>query len=92
MIKINDRYYIDADEHCYMLKEARTIKDKKSKNYGKSTYKTLGYHSTIDFCLNGLIKKELREFISKSEEKGIKDLIQKMKELEEFIDGLDLKR
>ena len=35
MIKIDDKFFIDADSNSYTLKEKDKIQDKKSKNYGE---------------------------------------------------------
>ena len=39
MIKIDENFYIDADDNCYTLKEKTKVKDKKSKNYGEEAWK-----------------------------------------------------
>lgn len=33
MIKVTDRFYIDANSNCYMLKEKVIVQDENSKNY-----------------------------------------------------------
>lgn len=90
MIKINERYYIDADTNCYALKEKRQIQDKTSKNFGEYVYKDLGYYVTIEQAINGFIKKSLREYVEKEEEKSIADLKKEIKKLQDFIKKLDL--
>ena len=35
MIKITDRFYINATTNCYILQEKTTVQDENSKNYGK---------------------------------------------------------
>ena len=40
MIKINDKFCIDADEQQFTLKEIGTVQDEKSKNYGEETQTT----------------------------------------------------
>lgn len=90
MIKINERYYIDADTHCYVLREKKQIQDENSKNYGNYIYKDLGYYVTIEQAINGFIKKALREYISTEDEKSIADLKKEFKKLQDFIKKLDL--
>jgi hypothetical protein len=90
MIKINERYYIDADTHCYVLREKKQIQDESSKNYGNYIYKDLGYYVTIEQAINGFIKKALREYISTEDEKSIADLKKEFKKLQDFIKKLDL--
>ena len=90
MIKINERYYIDADTNCYVLREKKQIQDESSKNYGNYIYKDLGYYVTIEQAINGFIKKALREYISTEDEKSIADLKKEFKKLQDFIKKLDL--
>ena len=53
MVKITDRFYINATTNCYILQEKTKIKDENSKNYGQEVFKDLGYYTTIDSCLKG---------------------------------------
>jgi len=43
MIKITDRFYINANTNSYVLQEKTTVKDEQSKNYGQEIFKDLGY-------------------------------------------------
>ena len=90
MIRITDRFYIDANANCYTLKEKTIIQDKDSKNFGKEIFKDLGYYVNLESCLNGLVKTTTREYIAKNDAE-IKDLIKEIKRQEEFIESLDLK-
>ena len=56
MIKITDKFFINATTNCYILEEKSTIQDKESKNYGKEVFKEIGYYTTIVGCLKGLEK------------------------------------
>ena len=38
MIKVTDRFYIDATRESYVLKEKMKVTDKESKNYGEEYY------------------------------------------------------
>lgn len=89
MIRITDRFYIDANTNCYTLKEETTIQDKESENYGKEVFKDLGYYVSLEHYLKGLLKTNIREYISKNDVE-IKDLIKELKKQEEFIESLDL--
>ena len=88
MIKITDRFYINATSKCYTLTEKIKITDKDSKNFGKEVLKELGYYTTLEGCLDGIIKTELREFIGKKEENSISDLKQEQQSLQDFIKSL----
>lgn len=90
MIKLTDRFYINATSNCYTLQEKTIIQDEKSKNFGNEKFKDLGYYTTIRGCLDGLLKVTLREYISKDNEKTIKDLKEFIIEQEKFLDSLKL--
>lgn len=89
MVRITDRFYIDANTNCYTLKEKTTIQDKESENYGKEVFKDLGYYVSLEYCLKGLLKTTTREYISKNDTE-IRDLIKEVKKQEKFIESLDL--
>ena len=55
MVKINERFYINADTNCYKLQEKTTVQDENSKNFGQEVFKDLGYYSTLESCLNGIL-------------------------------------
>ena len=52
MIKITDKFFINATTNCYILEEKSTIQDKESKNFGKVVFKEIGYYtmSETGFC------------------------------------------
>ena len=62
MIKIDDKFFIDADSNSYTLKEKDKIQDKKSKNYGEEVFRDRGYYVTLEGVLNGYLKAQTREF------------------------------
>lgn len=72
MIKINERYYINANSNCYVLQEKTKIQDKESKNYGKEIYKDLGYYVTIENLLNGVLKKRNKRIYKQRNRKQFK--------------------
>lgn len=85
MIKINEKYYITADANQYVLQEKTVVQDKGSKNHGKEAYITRGYYPTIEGCLNGIIKKESREYILKQYIVSIEEAINKMENIRQEI-------
>ena len=91
MIKITDRFYIDASTNCYILKEKTIIQDKDSKNFGQELFKEEGYYVSIDSLLKSFAKIITREYISKSEKASIEDLIKEIHKINEFIGNLNLK-
>ena len=86
MIKINERFYINANSNQYILQEKTTIQDKESKNYGKEIFKDLGYYVSLEGALKGIYKTKLREFIGKEKENNIEDLLKEMKKIEEELE------
>ena len=85
MIKINEEYYINAVPTCYILVKKSIIQDKESKNYGEENQVNLGYYTTIEGALNGILKAETRKFIGKEEINSLKELQEKIKEVQEMI-------
>ena len=90
MIKINDRFYIDADTSCYKLQEKTTVQDETSKNFGQEVFKDLGYYTTLESCLNGILKTLTREYIGKDTINTIKELQEQVNKTNEFIHSLKL--
>lgn len=90
MIKVTDRFYINASTNDYILQEKTIVQDKNSKNYGKEIFKDLGYYITIEDCLRGILKRTTREYISKEDENSIYDLQKQIKNVEESLHSLKL--
>ena len=90
MIKIDDKFFIDADSNSYTLKERDKIQDKKSKNYGEEVFRDRGYYVTLEGVLNGYLKAQTREFVQNNEA-DIKELIKEIKKQTEFVKKLNLK-
>lgn len=88
MIKVTDRFYIDANTNCYVLKEKTIVQDENSKNYGQEVLKDLGYYTSLESCLQGILKTTTREYIAKQEENSIYDLIKEIKRAEEYLKNL----
>lgn len=91
MVKVTDRFYIDATTNCYVLKEKTTIQDEESKNYGQEVLKDLGYYTSLESLLNGILKTTTREFIAREDENSINNLIKEIKRAEEYLKSLNLK-
>ena len=82
MIKISDDIFIDADINNYILK--KKVQRKKDDQV-KEVFEVLGFYSSIEQLLLGLIKKELRKFISKKEEIDVQSLIREIRKLERKV-------
>ena len=85
MIKITDKYFLDADSNCYMLKEKVVIKDKESKNFGEEDFRPLKYYTTIESALRGIINLELKKFVGKNKIQELDDLVKKIDKLNSFF-------
>ena len=90
MIKIDDKFFIDADSNSYTLKEKDKIQDEKSKKYGEEVFRDRGYYVTLEGVLNGYLKAQTREFVQNNEA-DIKELIKEIKKQTEFVKKLNLK-
>lgn len=90
MIKVTDRFYINANSNCYSLQEKTTVQDVKSENYGKEIFKDLGYYTTLEGCLKGILKTTTRGFIGQEGENSIKELLREIKLQNEFIQSLKI--
>lgn len=91
MVKITDRFYINATTNCYTLQEKTTVQDENSENYGKEIYKDLGYYTSLENCLQGILKTTTREFIAQEQENSVKELIEQVKLQNDFLKSLNLK-
>lgn len=90
MIKVTDRFYINASSTCYTLQEKTTIKDENSKNFGQEIFREVGYYSTIDACIRGILKTTTREYVGKEEVNTLKELLTEIKAQEELIQKFNL--
>lgn len=84
MIKINDKFCIDADENQFMLKELTTIQDKESKNFGEERIVTLGYYTTLEGAIKGLEKILIRRAI-RIKDFTIKTIVDEIRAVHEDI-------
>lgn len=90
MVKVTDRFYINANSNCYVLQEKTKVQDSKSENYGKEIYKDLGYYTTLENCLKGILKTVTREYVNRNEENIIKELLMQIKLSNDFLESLKL--
>lgn len=71
-------------------KKKTIVKDENSDNYGKEIFKDLGYYVTIEDCLKGILKATTREYISKTEENSIYDLLKEIKRANDYLKQIKL--
>lgn len=90
MIKVTDRFYITANANCYTLQEKRKVLDVNSENYGKDTFKELGYYSTLESCLKGILTTTTREYIGREDKNNIYELQKQINKANDFLQSLKL--
>lgn len=54
-------------------------------------FKDVGYYSTLENCLNGILKTVTREFISSEEINTVYELKEQVKRTTDFLKSLNLK-
>lgn len=91
MVKVTDRFYINATTNQYVLQEKTKVQDENSKNYGNEIFKDLGYYSSLEDCLRGVLKTTTREYISADREDNLKELIKQIEKANEYLQSLNLK-
>lgn len=87
MIKINEKFVIDADENQFVLKELGTVQDEKSKNFGEETQTVLGYFSIVENALTYLEKVLLRRAI-KIKDYTLKEAVNELQNIHKNIFGI----
>ena len=90
MIKVTDRFYINANTNCYTLQEKTKVQDENSKNYGQEVFKDIGYYTTLEQCLKGILKASTREYVGGDREKSIHELIGFIKGQNDIIESSKL--
>ena len=90
MIKVTDRFYINADTHSYSLQEKVTIQDENSKNFGKEVFRDVGYYASIESCLKGMFTLLTREYINSPAINDLKDLQDEIIKTRKFLENLNL--
>ena len=90
MIKVTDRFYINANTNCYTLQEKTKVQDENSKNYGQEVFKDLGYYTTIESCLKAILQVTTREYVARADINSIQELKEQIKKTEEYLHSLKL--
>jgi hypothetical protein len=83
MIKIDDKYFITADNCQYVLRKKGAINKK-----GEETDSIMGYYSNVPNALAGFIRNAERENIADDTIKTITDLIKFHNEAKETVKRL----
>ena len=91
MIKVTDKYYITANTNCYTLQEKGIVQDENSKNYGQEVFKDIGYYTSLESCLKGFLTTNVREYIGRDTINTLQELIQQIRQTDNYIKSLNLK-
>lgn len=86
MIMIDEKYCISADDKNYILQEKSIVKDENSKNYGKETYKTIGYFGRLDSAFKYLSDLKVKLYISSNRKNTLEQLSKKINSIEKEIE------
>ncbi|MEG2707433.1 MAG: DUF5405 family protein [Erysipelotrichaceae bacterium] len=73
IIKLNEDYGISADDFNVTLHQRQVNKKEGSKNFGKEYYSTIGYYSSVETLLKGLINKQIQ--INLAEQTTLESLV-----------------
>lgn len=89
MIRLNDRYTIDADRYCYTLylDEGKTRTDKDGREIRQRD--ALGYYDSLDSALLAVFRFKAREMVGEGEKtlsQALSELRRAFCELEEQIE------
>lgn len=83
IIKLSEDYGISADDLNIILMKRNVNKDEKSKNFGNEYYTNIGYYTTIEGLLKGMMNKQI--LLSVQESTSLESL---QSDLERGIDKL----
>ncbi len=86
MVKVNEDFYIDSDPYSYILKQKAIRTD--GKNKGEEYLEILGYYTSFESAIKGLIKYLVKSKIGKSEIITLKEAVKEIKNTEKEITGL----
>lgn len=82
MILVGDRWAIDADSMCYILRETKI--NKKGQNKGKTRKEIKGYFSSIPEALKRIYDTEVQEKVA-STDMDLKSAIAEMYSIREMV-------
>lgn len=83
MIKINKKWYIDADKNEYILVKKYKAKNQKTGEEYIAD-KQISFHPTVSSALNNFIRLHHRKIVAE-QELSLKEAIDQFKEIEQFI-------
>lgn len=86
MIKIDDRYFIEADNLQWILKKTEVItKSPKKESIGKIGTRQIGYYRSLDSVIQAYVNEIGKEIASGDEVVELKDFMGRMDDLAEDV-------
>lgn len=83
MIKINKKWYIDADKHGYILvKKVKATNKKTGEEYIAD--RQVGFHGTVSSALQQFIRLHHKK-LTEETDMSLKEALNKFKEIESFV-------
>jgi len=83
MIKVSEKLFINADSKNYILQNKVISK-------GEERMEAIGFYTSLEDLLYGIIKHDLRKFISKKEIEDVQALIKELKEIDRKVKELNV--
>lgn len=80
MIKVNEKYVIQADSNCYSLSILKTSKS------GKQYPQALSYHTTMSEAFESLVRREQRALVE-SNDMDLKEAVKEFKRIQDELCG-----
>lgn len=65
IIKLSEDYGIGSDEFNIILYQRKVNQKEDTKNFGKEYYSVIGYYSSVESLLKGLINKQIQINLAK---------------------------
>jgi hypothetical protein len=84
MIRIGDRYMIDADEHCFTVSDIM-VRGENTKKPGEEYLRPISYHGTLTEALQSISRRMQRQIVSEKEQITLADAIRRMRDVESRI-------
>jgi uncharacterized protein (DUF927 family) len=73
IIKLSEDYGIGSDEFNIILYQRKVNQREDTKNFGKEYYSVIGYYSSVESLLKGLINKQIQ--INLAEQTTLESLV-----------------
>ena len=75
MIKVNEKYSVDSDRHCYVVMQNKTSKTK-----GNEYTIKCGYYATLYDALKSIVEREQREIVQ-NKDMNLKEALEKIEKM-----------